>query len=68
MQLQARMLVELTSLPTGTSATSYLPSLKPRNTSLTGRVGVALWRGNATAWIHRFPILPPELDGSIIKI
>ena len=30
---------------------------------LFGRISIALWRGNASAWLHRMPPLPPELDG-----
>ena len=30
---------------------------------LFGRVAIALWRGNASLWLHRHPILPPSLDG-----
>lgn len=30
---------------------------------LFGRVSIALWQGNANMWLHRQPILPPELDG-----
>ena len=27
------------------------------------RVAIALWRGNATLWLHRQPSLPPTVDG-----
>ena len=30
---------------------------------LFGRVAIALWRGNASLWLHRHPTLPPSLDG-----
>ena len=29
------------------------------------RLVISLWRGNATAWIHRCPQLTPSLDGVI---
>ena len=29
------------------------------------RVAIALWRGNASMWLHRHPTLPPSLDGII---
>ena len=32
---------------------------------LFGRVAIALWRGNASLWLHRQPTLPPSLDGVI---
>ena len=28
-------------------------------------LAIALWRGNASCWIHRLPTLPPSLDGLI---
>ena len=30
---------------------------------LFGRVAIALWRGNASLWLHRHPTLPPSMDG-----
>ena len=32
---------------------------------LFGPLAIALWRGNASCWIHRLPTLPPSLDGLI---
>ena len=32
---------------------------------LFGRVAIALWRGNASLWLHRHPTLPPSLDGVV---
>ena len=29
------------------------------------RSAIALWRGNATLWLHRQPILPPSVDGLV---
>ena len=29
------------------------------------RVAIVLWRGNARLWLHRFPSLPPSIDGLI---
>ena len=29
------------------------------------RTAIALWRGNATQWLHRQPILPPSTDGFV---
>ena len=31
---------------------------------LFGRLAIALWRGNATMWLHRTPSLAPSSDGS----
>ena len=35
------------------------------NSHLFGRLAVALWRGNASLWLHRLPTLPPSLDGVV---
>ncbi len=35
----------------------------PTTSHLFGRVAVALWRGNASLWLHRLPTIPPSLDG-----
>ena len=37
----------------------------PTNSHLFGRLAVALWRGNASLWLHRLPTLPPSLDGVV---
>ena len=39
--------------------------LIPKDTTrhLFQQVSVSLWRGNASLWCHRFPHLPPRLDG-----
>ena len=29
------------------------------------RLAITLWRGNACLWLHRFPTLPPSLDGIV---
>ena len=29
------------------------------------RTAIALWRGNATLWLHRQPTLPPSIDGCV---
>ena len=29
------------------------------------RTAIALWRGNATQWLHRQPTLPPSTDGFV---
>ena len=29
------------------------------------RTAIALWRGNATLWLHRQPTLPPSIDGFV---
>ncbi len=29
-----------------------------------GRIGIALWRGNASMWLHRSPTLSPVIDGN----
>ena len=34
-------------------------------TQLFHRVAIALWRGNATLWLHRLPTLPPSVDGLV---
>ena len=42
--------------------------LRERHTStrhLYQRLAISLWRGNASAWIHRSPQLAPSLDGVI---
>ena len=30
------------------------------------RLAISLWRGNASAWIHRSPQLAPSRDGGVI--
>ncbi len=35
----------------------------PTTSHLCGRVAIALWRGNASLWLHRLPTIPPSLDG-----
>ncbi len=35
----------------------------PTTSHLFGRVAIALWRGNASLWLHRLPTIPPSLDG-----
>ena len=32
---------------------------------LFGRLDIALWRGHACLWFHRYPSVPPSLDGLI---
>ena len=32
---------------------------------LFGRFAIALWRGNASLWLHRHPTLPPSLEGVV---
>ena len=32
---------------------------------LFGRLAIALWRGNAGLWMHRYPSLPPSIDGLV---
>ena len=39
------------------------PSISTRH--LFHRLAIALWRGNASLWLHRFPTLPPFLDGLV---
>ena len=39
------------------------PSISTRH--LFHRLAIALWRGNASLWLHRFPTLPPSLDGLV---
>ena len=29
------------------------------------RFAIALWRGNASLWLHRQPTLPPSVDGLV---
>ena len=42
-------------------------SLPPKETTrhLFQQISVSLWRGNASLWCHRFPLLPPHRDGVI---
>ena len=37
----------------------------PTSGHLFGRLAIALWRGNASLWLHRLPTLPPSLDGVV---
>ena len=37
----------------------------PTTSHLFGRLAVALWRGNASLWLHRLPTLPSFLDGIV---
>ncbi len=37
----------------------------PTTSHLFGRLAVALWRGNASLWLHRLPTIPPSLDGVV---
>ena len=42
-----------------TNITEQAPTTK----HLFGRLTIALWRGNVNLWLHRYPTLPPSLDG-----
>ena len=47
----------------GQRSCSLDPSLATKH--LFARFAIALWRGNASMWLHRQPTLPPALDGLI---
>ena len=47
----------------GLRLSSPNPSISSKH--LFGRVAIALWRGNASLWLHRHPTLPPSLDGVV---
>ena len=47
----------------GLRSSSPNPSISSKH--LFGRVAIALWRGNASLWLHRHPTLPPSLDGVV---
>ena len=51
----------------GRAITDRAGSPDPAITSrhLFGRFAIALWRGNASLWLHRHSTLPPSLDGVV---
>ncbi len=45
------------------AATPFSPQQRPFTNNCPWCVYGALWRGNASLWLHRLPTIPPSLDG-----